>query len=59
MQFSFKAYVLMKQDVSDIASNVKTELSNTDNVKEIFKLYQKKIILILSILKEAKENPAC
>ncbi len=56
IQFSFEAYVLMKTDVSEIASQVETELSNANNVLEIFKLYQKKIQLIVSILIEAKKK---
>ena len=55
IQFSFSAYVLMKQDVTDIASFAKTELSNPGNVKDIFELYQKKIRLVTGILKEAKK----
>lgn len=54
IQFSFQAYVLMKQDVSDIAAFIKTEFLKTENVKDIFDLYQKKLLLILSILKNAK-----
>ncbi|MBK8983221.1 MAG: hypothetical protein IPM38_13095 [Ignavibacteria bacterium] len=56
IQFSFEAYVLMKSDVSDIASFIETELNITDNITEIFKLYQQKIRLITGILKEAKKT---
>lgn len=54
IEFSFQAYVLMKKDASDIASYVKAELIKSENIKEIFKLYQNKISLTISILKEAK-----
>ena len=55
IQFTFEAYVLMKEDVSGIASYIETEFLKSENIKSIFDLYQKKIRRIINILKESKK----
>ncbi|HEX5172263.1 MAG TPA: hypothetical protein VFW11_23970 [Cyclobacteriaceae bacterium] len=52
--FSFEAFVLLKKDLTAIASDITTQFSDVLRVQEIFSLYQKKIALVLGILKTVK-----
>ena len=53
-ELDFEAYVLLKKDISAIAAQVTAQFNDVNQVAEIFKLYQKKIAYIVSILTNAK-----
>jgi hypothetical protein len=54
--FEFEAIVLLKKDISAIASLVTAQFSDANQLTEIFKLYQKKIQLVVSIINTAKRK---
>ena len=50
----FKAFVLLQKDITAISGDVSAQFNITSQVQEIFTVYQKKIILVLSILNTVK-----
>lgn len=50
----FNAFVLLKKDITAISGDVTAQFNITSQVQEIFTVYQKKIILVLSILNTVK-----
>lgn len=53
-ELEFEAYVLLKKDISAIAAQVTAQFNDLNQLKEIFKLYQKKTAYIVSIITNAK-----
>lgn len=50
----FEAIVLLKKDISAISTFITDQFNDVNQLEEIFKIYQKKIQLIVSILNAAK-----
>lgn len=51
---SFKAFVLLRKDIAAIAGDITTQFNDVIRIQEIFTLYQKKMALVLNILKTVK-----
>jgi hypothetical protein len=54
--FELQALVLLKKDLSTIGPLITSQFNDVNQLVEIFKIYQEKIQLTISILKAAKER---
>lgn len=54
--FQFKALVMLKKDITGISADITSQFNDPAQIAEIFKVYQKKILMVISVIGSAKSR---